>query len=281
MEGRGFAVGMRARRNSVSGIPALRMLTLRMPISKFVAAGLISCGVAFTVVAPAAAEPRSVVELFTSQGCSSCPAADKLLGQLAASEPTVIALSVPIDYWDYIGWKDTLAKPGHSLRQRGYARARGDREVYTPQVVVNGVAQALGSDRSAIERAISKSRRNPATLSVPVDLAVVDGKVTVKVEGSKAQNTAQNQNAIVWLCSVASAVPVKIKRGENRGRMVTYHNVVRRWTKLGEWNGKDKTFTVPVSEVKVDGADEAVVMVQGGTRERPGVMLGTAIAKLK
>ena len=85
-----------------------------------------------------AGEPRALLELFTSQGCSSCPPADKLLGEFA-SDPSLVALSVPIDYWDYLGWKDTLAIPGHSARQRAYARVRGDRQVYTPQIVVNGI----------------------------------------------------------------------------------------------------------------------------------------------
>src|SRR6195256_1547436 len=83
--------------------------------------------------ASAQAEPRAVIELFTSQGCSSCPAADKLIGELAG-DPSLVAVSVPIDYWDYLGWKDTLASPAHSALQRAYARSRGDRQVYTPQV---------------------------------------------------------------------------------------------------------------------------------------------------
>ena len=93
----------------------------------------------------AGAEPRAVIELFTSQGCSSCPAADKLIAEYAR-DPSVIALSLAVDYWDYLGWKDTLALHGHSNRQRAYAKARGDREVYTPQVVVDGAVLALGSD---------------------------------------------------------------------------------------------------------------------------------------
>src|SRR5262245_55076196 len=101
--------------------------------------------------ASAGEQVRGVVELFTSQGCSSCPAADRLLGELA-SDRSIVALSLPIDYWDYLGWKDTLAKPRHTARQRGYAQQRGDREVYTPQVVVNGALHVLGSDRGAIER---------------------------------------------------------------------------------------------------------------------------------
>ena len=101
--------------------------------------------------AASAGEPRAVIELFTSQGCSSCPPADKLLGELAR-DPTLITLSLPVDYWDYLGWKDTLALHGHSNRERAYADARGDREVYTPQVVINGIVHVLGSDKAAIER---------------------------------------------------------------------------------------------------------------------------------
>src|SRR6476620_6154807 len=98
--------------------------------------------------AAAFAGPRGVIELFTSQGCSSCPPADKLAGELAR-DPSLIVLSLPVDYWDYLGWKDTLALPGHTNRQRAYSKARGDREVYTPQVVVNGVKHVLGSDKTA------------------------------------------------------------------------------------------------------------------------------------
>src|ERR687884_289212 len=93
----------------------------------------------------AVASPQAVVELFTSQGCSSCPPADAMLGELAR-RPDVIALSLPVDYWDYLGWKDTLAQPAFSARQRAYAGARGDRQVYTPQVIVNGATPCVGSD---------------------------------------------------------------------------------------------------------------------------------------
>ena len=117
----------------------------------------------------AQAEPRAVIELFTSQGCSSCPAADKLLGELAA-DPSLVPISVPIDYWDYLGWKDTLADPRNTARQKAYAHVRGDGQIYTPQVVVNGSVHALGSDKSAIEQAIAKSRKNGAMSLPPVTL---------------------------------------------------------------------------------------------------------------
>src|SRR5690242_5151180 len=116
------------------------------------------------------AQTRAVIELFTSQGCSSCPAADKLIGEFAG-DPSVVSISLPIDIWDYLGWKDTLADPRHTARQRGYSKVRGDREVYTPQVVVNGSLHVLGSDKAAIERAIGKTRENSTTLSIPVKLS--------------------------------------------------------------------------------------------------------------
>src|SRR6201995_3041039 len=105
------------------------------------------------VIRPAHADPRAVVELFTSQGCSSCPPADKVIGDLA-KDPDVIALSMPIDYWDYLGWKDTLADARFSARQEAYSRMRGDRDVDTPQAIVNGSAQVIGSMLDSIKQAI-------------------------------------------------------------------------------------------------------------------------------
>src|SRR5271170_78999 len=135
------------------------MLRRRLAPAPLIAGLLIA-----TFAVARAAEPRALLELFTSQGCSSCPAADKLLGELAA-DPSLIVLSDPIDYWDYLGWKDTLAMPGHSARQRAYAHMRGDRDVYTPQVVVNGSMDALGSDRGAIEHTIAQTEEKPAVMS--------------------------------------------------------------------------------------------------------------------
>src|SRR5262252_9822575 len=119
------------------------------------------------IIRPAHADPRAVVELFTSQGCSSCPPADKIIGELA-KDPSVIALSLPIDYWDYLGWKDTLADSRFSARQKAYSHMRGDREVYTPQAVINGSAHVVGSDRAGIENAIDLTEKADGVMSVPV-----------------------------------------------------------------------------------------------------------------
>ena len=138
--------------------------------------------VVYSAAAPyslAQAGPRAVIELFTSQGCSSCPAAYQLLGELAG-DPSLVSVSVPVDYWDYLGWKDTLADPRNSARQKAYAHARGDGQVYTPQVVVNGSLHALGSDKAAIELAIAASQKNGAMSLVPT-LALADGRLDVTV----------------------------------------------------------------------------------------------------
>src|ERR1700710_23203 len=132
------------------------------------------------IVRPAHADPRAIVELFTSQGCSSCPPADKVLGELA-KDPSVIALSMPIDYWDYLGWKDTLADARFSARQKAYSQVRGDRKIYTPQVVVNGSAHVIGSDRAGIDRAIGDTSKADGVMSVPVSMTVAGKQINVSV----------------------------------------------------------------------------------------------------
>ena len=222
------------------------------------------------------AEPRGVIELFTSQGCSSCPPADKLLGQLS-KDPSLVTISLPIDYWDYLGWKDTLALPRHSARQRGYASVRGDREVYTPQAVINGLTHVVGSDSNAIENALARTGNHAATLSVPVHVTVGEGQLMVEIKPTKEAETV----AEVWLCAVASAIPVTVKRGENRGRTLTYHNVVRKWVKLGVWTGGRQNWTVPTSEFHSDDIDSVAILVQAGGNENPGAVLGVAVASLR
>jgi hypothetical protein len=234
--------------------------------------------VASTLLASVAvrAEPRAVIELFTSQGCSSCPAADKLAGELAR-DPSLVVMSLPVDYWDYLGWKDTLALPGHTNRQRAYSKSRGDREVYTPQVVVNGTVHVLGSDKYAIDHAITQTRKQEGTLALPVSLTVSGEQISVSIPAAKGA-VAKGE---IWLCPITKDVPVNIGRGENSGHTVTYHNVVRRWIKLGEWTGVARTFTVPLRDMTGVGADAVAVVVQSGSKEAPGNMLGATVASLQ
>ncbi len=230
----------------------------------------------FAAVRPVHADPRAVIELFTSQGCSSCPAADKVVGELA-NDPSVIALSMPIDYWDYLGWKDTLADARFTARQKAYSHMRGDRDVYTPQVVVNGSTHVVGSDREGIESAMGDTKKRAGVMSVPVSMTVTGKQINVSVAASDKSSVAPGE---VWICSVSKAVPIAIGRGENRGRQVTYHNVVRNLLKVGDWNGTAGSWTVPLENISRDGVDAAVVYVQNGNRDNPGPMLGAAYTPL-
>jgi hypothetical protein len=235
---------------------------------------IFACSVSAALLSAAHAQTPAVLELFTSQGCSSCPPADKLLGEFA-SNPAIVAISLPIDYWDYLGWKDTLADPRNTARQKAYAKMRGDREVYTPQVVVNGSRHALGSDRTAIEHAIAQSRQNTALRLLPVILSVSNGSIQVVVPERGPQDE-------VWICGVAKAVTVKIKRGENSDKTLTYYNVARRWLQLDAGRGgKTTTWTVPFHDFASEGVDAAAVLVQTGTVEKPKAMLGAAMAELR
>lgn len=250
--------------------------------------------------------PKAVVELFTSQGCASCPPADTLLSELAA-DPQVIALTLAVDYWDYVGWKDTLAKHGHSLRQRAYADLRGDRMIYTPQVVVDGVVAAKGSDRRAVEHAITRMRADDAVLSVPVKLSRDKDALVIEVDDPKAGGTkgsaangamppaaapsgepaptgathvpvvqAADMSADIWVCPVIGSQAVSIGRGENAGKTVTYTNIVRGWVRLGPWTGGPARYEVDLSRLQQDGVDSVVVMVQSGSPGAPGPILGAA-----
>ena len=229
------------------------------------------------VIRPAHADPRAVVELFTSQGCSSCPPADRILGDLA-KDPSVIALSLPIDYWYYLGWKDTLADSRFSARQKAYSRSRGDREVYTPQAIVNGSAHVIGSDLSSIESAIGTTAKEDGVMSVPVTMSQAGKLLTVSIAAS-ARNSAATHGE-VWICSISKEVPILISRGENSGREITYYNVVRNLMKVGDWNGGSGSWTVPIESVVREGADGAVVYLQDGSRDKPGPMLGAAYTSL-
>jgi hypothetical protein len=217
------------------------------------------------------AEPKSVVELFTSQGCSSCPKADAVLGQLAA-RGDVIALSLPVDYWDYLGWKDTLASPKFSERQRAYALARGDGAIYTPQVVVNGLGHANGGDEEAIGRGIEKSAKAVAASYVPIRMSQEKDRLTV--EAGPAHSGVPAKEATLWLAVIAKAVTVPITRGENQGTTVTYSNVVRELMPIGMWSGKPVTVQLARHSFMRPGADTCAVLLQQG---KAGPIIGASL----
>ncbi len=220
-----------------------------------------------SVAAPACAadRPKGVVELFTSQGCSSCPPADRILGELAR-DPSLIALSLPVDYWDYIGWKDTLATPATTARQKDYAATRGDGQVYTPQAVIDGVTHVVGSDRDAIGAALAE---HAGALAVEVEAKRANGRIAVDA------GAGPERRGGVWLVEAQPQATVAVGRGENAGRTLVYVNVVRRMTRLGDWNGAAVHFETTVAG---DGG-EFFALVQAGAANRPGAILGAARAR--
>jgi hypothetical protein len=231
-------------------------------------------------IQPASAEmkskPKAVVELFTSQGCSSCPPADKVLADLA-TEGEVLALTLPIDYWDYLGWRDTLGKPEHTERQRAYARGRRDRDVYTPQAVVNGQIHVVGSRRDSIDDSIAQLQTaNPdghSSLPLDVKLDKSSEALTISVDGP----SDMAQNTTIWLVFYDNEHVVSINRGENRGRDLSYHNVVRDMRPIGMWKGTKTDMVLPLSELSKSGYDNCAVLVQSNIRGNPGAILGAAM----
>jgi len=229
-----------------------------------IGAALVLSGAAVTLQDEAVAEQeaKAVIELFTSQGCSSCPPADKLLGKLARRDD-VIALTFPVDYWDYLGWKDTLASPAYSARQRAYAKARGDGQVYTPQVVIDGTNHAVGSHASDIKSAIYKAKARLKNARVSLKMRT-DGDTLIITAGA-APKGARVKPATIWLALVKKAETVKIARGENRGRTITYHQVVRNMTPIGHWTGQRVTIKLPKHHLQNSDSDGCTVLLQQDT----------------
>ncbi len=212
-----------------------------------------------------AAQELTVVELFTSQGCSSCPPADRFLNELA-DKPGLLALSFHVDYWDYIGWKDPFASPEHTRRQRTYSKYMGLRGVYTPQIVVQGRTHMTGSDRRRVTKAIHEAAKGDI---LAVDLSQApDGAVTVRLPRSD-----KPEPATVWLVTFDREHATKVRRGENRGREIKNANVVRSLADIGEWTGEAAELQ---AKVEPNGADGCAVIVQakGDGRVLGGAKMG-------
>ncbi|MGL4729804.1 MAG: DUF1223 domain-containing protein [Bosea sp. (in: a-proteobacteria)] len=209
-----------------------------------------------------ATQPKAVVELFTSQGCSSCPPADKLFAAMAR-DPSVIALTLPVDYWDYLGWKDTLANPSFSSRQRHYAQLRGDSNVYTPQAVVNGAGHVVGSDKGKIDQHLGS-----ASLPVAMTIDQAAGGLTIGVAAHELGKDMGRmaKRGDIFLLPVLRTAQVPITRGENRGKSITYAQVVRGIHPVGSWNGEAASIALSGDKLKalagVEGSDGFVVILQ-------------------
>jgi hypothetical protein len=214
--------------------------------------GLIGWAVAF-------AQPV-VVELFTSQGCSSCPPADALIGELA-KRPGIIALAYHVDYWDDRGWQDRFSLPEATQRQRGYVRRLEKSGAFTPQIVVSGDTSLVGSNRTAVEKAVAGDRD-----ALRMSLAKESGNLQIYFL------EAWRESMDVFLVSYLQEATARVEGGENAHRTLKHFNVVRSFKKLGTWNGRPQRMVAPLAELPRDASAVAVIL----QRKNQGAVAGAA-----
>ncbi|WP_415183963.1 DUF1223 domain-containing protein [Phaeovulum sp.] len=227
---------------------------------------------AAALIAPKLPAPEPspvVVELFTSQGCSSCPPADALLADMSTRKD-VIALALHVDYWDYLGWEDPFAQPAFTARQKAYARAAGERTIYTPQMIVDGADTLVAPRAADLSALIAAHAAGPDP--VAVRLRPEGGKIVVDLSADPPLTTP----AVIQIVRYTPSTRVEIVRGENAGRELDYANVVKAWHAVADWDGRGPlTLTVTL-----DGADPAVLIVQtarpGKSAPLPGAILAAA-----
>jgi hypothetical protein len=215
-----------------------------------VVGALLSLGLA-GFSSPASARPTMLVELFTSQGCTSCVKSGELL-EAIDHRPRLLTLTFPVDYWDYLGWRDTFAKPEFSARQHAYMRRLSLRDVYTPQVVVDGRLEGPARDEAAVEALIKRAGHDGS--DDPPKITVRRARVSV------GDGRAPEGGAEVWLIRYdPDDRSVKVTAGDNRGQTVVEHDVVRDLVRLGAWNGESKSFHAPPAS---EGGLKTAIVVQ-------------------
>jgi hypothetical protein len=209
--------------------------------------------------------PKAVLELFTSQGCSSCPTADALLTELG-KRPEVIALAYHVDYWDYIGWPDTFGAEQNSNHQRDYAESWGSSRIFTPQLIVNGRRGVVASRKGEVDAALEA-----AALQLPVRLASSGDMLEVSIDARPGQ-----KEAMVWLVTFIERAEVEIERGENEGKKLVYTQIVTGRQVLGMWEPETGAqLKLPLAEV-LGGANGVAILVQEEKDGLPGRILGAA-----
>lgn len=213
-----------------------------------------------------------VVELFTSQGCSDCPPADRLLAEIAQHRD-VIALTLPITYWDMLGWKDTFATDANTQRQKAYARMMNHSGIYTPQMIVDGIQDVVGNQRDKVFAAIAqRGGVDEKSDNVPIAIATSDDRIEIAIAGSPGRARGDVR---VWLMQTRSQARVDVDEGENRGRTLFYVNLVRRIKEVGRWNGGPMIIDLPLA-LREDDRDGLVVILQSRAY---GPIIGAAMVQ--
>ena len=221
-----------------------------------------------------ASEITTVIELFTSQGCSSCPKADVLLKTYAV-RPGVLAISLHVDYWDYLGWKDTFGSAKFTERQRNYAKSRGDGQVYTPQAVVNGMSHVNGASAKDIDAALATSESQLAGSRVPLYFSTDRGNLIIET-GPATEGTPVKE-ATIWLAVIQKSAEVAVSQGENRGKTLTYTNVVRELTPVGTWTGQPLRIQLARAALMRPQMESVAVLLQQG---KAGPIIAAAVTGL-
>ena len=223
---------------------------------------------------PVSAAPRPIViELFTSQGCSDCPAADRLVTELSRRKD-VIALSLPITYWDMLGWKDTYATDANTQRQKSYARTMSHSGIYTPQMIIDGRFDVVGNQRDRVMAALAaRTNDGLGETSIPIAIGAVAGRLEIAIPAVK---TRTKPLGTIWVMRTLGQGAVNIEQGENRNHLLTYTNVVRDLQRAGEWTGDAMKIDLPLTLAKTKH-DGVTVILQARDY---GPVLGAATLQL-
>ncbi len=218
--------------------------------------------------------PKGVVELFTSQGCSSCPKADEFVTSIHRDKD-VLALAWHVDYWDYLGWKDTFAKPDNTDRQRRYSRSFGENQIYTPQAIINGRSHTVGFKSQKIQKILTEYDNQHKGMMVPIKTALKNDVLDIEI--SHGDNTAK---ATLWMVYFSNQAVVKVERGENHGKTLTYSNVVRDIELVGMIEPKGLKMMLPLSEISHKGYDSCALILQQSTKYgTPGHIIGAVVIR--
>ena len=231
---------------------------------KYLSASILAAGLAMGMFTTAEAakitRPKAVLELFTSQGCSSCPPADRLVGKFSENNE-ILAISTHVDYWDYLGWKDSFASKANTERQYAYARSMRESQVYTPQAVINGRLHVVGSREDRIMGAVENLQDSGHGMIVPINVKSDANSLTININDHPAA-----KDATVFILSLSTEETVGIARGENAGAQIMYHNVLKDRQPVGMVKAGGLEMNFPLSELKKSGVDCFAVLLQNTDR---------------
>lgn len=248
------------------------VFAMRTPLLVLGLAFAAACAGAVSAGQPTSPRPI-VVELFTSQGCSDCPAADRLVTELAKRKD-VIALSLPITYWDMLGWKDTFATESNTRRQKSYAKAMNHSGVYTPQMIVDGTINVVGNQRERVMSVLAaRASAGAKEPYVPVSIGAASGRVEITIPAAK---TKQKAMGTIWVLRTLAQGSVKVEAGENRNHQLNYTNLVRDLQRAGEWSGEAMRIDLPLTLPNVQHDGIAVIL----QARDYGPVLGAAMMRI-